>query len=46
MNQKFQPLFEKLTLPNKVELDNRFVLAPLTHVSSNDDGSISNHYLI
>lgn len=46
MNQKFQPLFEKLTLPNKVELDNRFVLAPLTHVSSNDDGSISNEEVV
>lgn len=41
MNEKFEPLFEKVTLPNKVELRNRFVLAPLTHVSSNDDGTIS-----
>lgn len=46
MNKKFQPLFEKLTLPNKVVLDNRFVLAPLTHVSSNDDGSISNEEVV
>lgn len=45
MEQKFQPLFEKLTLPNKVELKNRFVLAPLTHVSSNEDGTISEEEL-
>jgi len=41
MDKKFDPLFEKVTLPNKVELRNRFVLAPLTHVSSNADGTIS-----
>ncbi|GGI39551.1 NADH-dependent flavin oxidoreductase [Mammaliicoccus stepanovicii] len=41
MNTKYEPLFKSLTLPNGVELKNRFVLAPLTHVSSNDDGSIS-----
>src|SRR5699024_1262781 len=34
-------LFEKVVLPNKVKLRNRFVLAPLTHVSSKDDGTIS-----
>ena len=28
-------------MPNGVELKNRFVLAPLTHISSNDDGTIS-----
>src|SRR5699024_5591689 len=27
-------------------LDNRFVLAPLTHVSSNDDGTISNEEVV
>lgn len=41
MNEKYRPLFETLKLPNGVELRNRFVLAPLTHVSSNEDGSIS-----
>ncbi|MEB8211125.1 NADH-dependent flavin oxidoreductase [Staphylococcus succinus] len=46
MNKKFQPLFEKLTLPNKVVLENRFVLAPLTHVSSNDDGTISDEEVV
>ncbi|WP_436861019.1 NADH-dependent flavin oxidoreductase [Staphylococcus caeli] len=46
MDKKFQPLFEKVKLPNKVVLDNRFVLAPLTHVSSHDDGSISNEEVV
>ena len=46
MDKKFQPLFEKLKLPNQVVLDNRFVLAPLTHVSSNDDGTISNEEVV
>lgn len=41
MNPKYKPLFETVTLKNGVELRNRFVLAPLTHVSSNDDGTIS-----
>ncbi|RIL72089.1 NADH-dependent flavin oxidoreductase [Staphylococcus devriesei] len=41
MNNKYEKLFETVTLPNGVELRNRFVLAPLTHVSSNDDGTIS-----
>ena len=41
MNSKYEPLFEPVVLPNGVELRNRFVLAPLTHISSNDDGTIS-----
>ncbi|PTK70247.1 NADH-dependent flavin oxidoreductase [Staphylococcus haemolyticus] len=41
MNKKYDKLFETVTLPNGVELKNRFVLAPLTHISSNDDGTIS-----
>lgn len=41
MNKKYEKLFETVTLPNGVELKNRFVLAPLTHTSSNDDGTIS-----
>lgn len=41
MNKKYEKLFETITLPNGVELKNRFVLAPLTHISSNDDGTIS-----
>lgn len=41
MKSKYEPLFDKVVLPNGVELRNRFVLAPLTHISSNDDGTIS-----
>ena len=41
MNNKYEPLFKSLTLSNGVEVRNRFVLAPLTHTSSNDDGTIS-----
>lgn len=41
MNNKYRPLFETTLLPNGSELKNKFVLAPLTHVSSNDDGSVS-----
>lgn len=41
MNNKYNSLFDSVTLPNGVELKNRFVLAPLTHISSNDDGTIS-----
>lgn len=41
MDKKYEPLFESYTLPNGVEIRNRFVLAPLTHVSSNEDGTIS-----
>lgn len=41
MNKKYAPLFETVQLPNGIELRNRFVLAPMTHVSSNDDGTAS-----
>lgn len=41
MNDKYNALFVPFTLNNNVEVRNRFVLAPLTHVSSNDDGTIS-----
>lgn len=39
MNEKYEPLFETVKFPNGAETRNRFVLAPLTHVSSNDDGT-------
>lgn len=41
MNKKYEPLFKTLQLPNGAELKNRFVLAPLTHVSSHEDGTAS-----
>ncbi|WP_175074570.1 NADH-dependent flavin oxidoreductase [Terribacillus sp. AE2B 122] len=45
MNEKYASLFESLTLPNGVTLKNRFVLAPMTHYSSNPDGTISDQEL-
>lgn len=45
MNNKYSSLFEEVALPNGVKLRNRFVLAPLTHTSSNDDGTISDEEL-
>ena len=45
MNENFASLFESFTLPNGVKLKNRFVLAPMTHYSSNPDGTISNQEL-
>ncbi len=41
MNTQYKDLFQPLTLSNGVELRNRFVLAPLTHTSSNEDGTIA-----
>ncbi|WP_020007891.1 NADH-dependent flavin oxidoreductase [Salinicoccus albus] len=41
MDKEYEPLFETVPLPNGAELRNRFVLAPLTHVTSNDDGTAS-----
>lgn len=41
MDNKYEPLFETVQLPNGVELRNKFILAPLTHVTSNDDGTAS-----
>ncbi|WP_413377559.1 NADH-dependent flavin oxidoreductase [Alkalihalobacillus sp. 1P02AB] len=46
MNQKYQPLFDRYTLPNGIELKNRLALAPMTHYSSNDDGTMSDAELI
>lgn len=41
MNPTYKPLFESLTLPNGIELKNRIVMAPMTHSSSNPDGTVS-----
>ncbi|TCP96009.1 2,4-dienoyl-CoA reductase-like NADH-dependent reductase (Old Yellow Enzyme family) [Cricetibacter osteomyelitidis] len=40
MNPKFQPLFQPFTLNNGVEIKNRLVVAPMTHLGSNDDGTL------
>ncbi|ARJ51548.1 NADH-dependent flavin oxidoreductase [Staphylococcus lutrae] len=41
MNRKYATLFEPLELPNGATVRNRFVLAPLTHTLSNEDGTVS-----
>lgn len=41
MNKKYEILFDKVTLKNGVELKNKFALAPMTHISSHEDGTIS-----
>jgi len=41
MNEKYKELFSTYTLPNGVELKNRIVIAPMTHYSSNPDGTVS-----
>ncbi|MCA1025578.1 NADH-dependent flavin oxidoreductase [Cytobacillus kochii] len=46
MKAKFEPLFESYTFPNGVTVKNRLALAPMTHYSSNDDGSISEEELV
>lgn len=46
MNPKFQPLFEEITLPNGVVLNDRLGVAPMTTYSGNPDGSVSDEELI
>ncbi len=41
MNKKYETLFQKVTLKNGVELKNKFALGPMTHISSHDDGTVS-----
>ncbi|MGK8993897.1 NADH-dependent flavin oxidoreductase [Staphylococcus epidermidis] len=41
MNNKYEPLFKSLTLPNGVEGKKSFCFSSFTHTSSNDDGTIS-----
>ncbi|WP_145147099.1 NADH-dependent flavin oxidoreductase [Paenibacillus xylanexedens] len=41
MNPKFNQMFEQVSLPTGITLKNRIVLAPMTHMSSNADGTIS-----
>lgn len=41
MNPKYQPLFQPFTLNNGVEIRNRLAVAPMTHLGSNADGSLS-----
>ena len=41
MNEKYKDLFTPYKLPNGVELKNRLVMAPMTHWSSNVDGTVT-----
>lgn len=41
MQAKFAPLFTPLTLNNGITINNRLVVAPMTHWASHEDGSIS-----
>lgn len=41
MNPKYQPLFQPYTFNNGVTINNRLVVAPMTHFGSHADGSLS-----
>ncbi|MET3291509.1 UNVERIFIED_CONTAM: 2,4-dienoyl-CoA reductase-like NADH-dependent reductase (Old Yellow Enzyme family) [Brevibacillus sp. OAP136] len=41
MNPKYSPFFESLTLKSGIPLKNRIVLAPMTTLSGNEDGTVS-----
>ncbi|KXZ18574.1 NADH-dependent flavin oxidoreductase [Bacillus nakamurai] len=41
MKQKYKPLFEPFTFQSGVTIPNRITVAPMTHYSSNEDGTIS-----
>jgi len=41
MNEKYKELFTSYKLPNGVALKNRIVMAPMTHWSSNVDGTVT-----
>lgn len=41
MNPKYQPLFEPLTLPNGIQLANRFTLNPITTNASTAEGYVT-----
>lgn len=41
MNPKYEPLFRSLTFKCGAELDNRLVMAPMTHFASEEDGTAS-----
>jgi 2,4-dienoyl-CoA reductase-like NADH-dependent reductase (Old Yellow Enzyme family) len=45
MNSNLQPLLESFPLRSGIQLKNRIVLAPMTHMSSHQDGTVSNEEL-
>lgn len=46
MNPKFKSLFEEITLPNGVVLNDRLGVAPMTTYSGNPDGTVSDEELV
>src|SRR5699024_2178585 len=40
-NEQYAPLFESITLPNGVSLDNRFVLSPMITNASTQEGHVT-----
>jgi len=45
MNPNYQDLFSPFTFENGIELKNRLVMAPMTHYSSNPDGTVTDEEL-
>jgi 2,4-dienoyl-CoA reductase-like NADH-dependent reductase (Old Yellow Enzyme family) len=45
MDPRYSPLFETVAFPNGLRLRNRIAVAPMTHYSSNDDGSTADEEL-
>lgn len=41
VTEKYKPLFEPITLPNGIKLENRFVLSPMITNSSTDEGYVT-----
>lgn len=46
MNPQYQALFEEITLPNGVVLNDRLGVAPMTTYSGNPDGTVSDEELV
>ncbi|AWB45231.1 NADH-dependent flavin oxidoreductase [Paenibacillus sp. CAA11] len=45
VNPKYQPLFEPIELRSGIKLDNRLVMAPMTHFASQEQGEVSEEEL-
>lgn len=41
MNEKYAPLFEKISFRSGIQIENRLVMAPMTNFSSNPDGTVT-----
>jgi 2,4-dienoyl-CoA reductase-like NADH-dependent reductase (Old Yellow Enzyme family) len=45
VNSKYKPLFQPIAFRSGIQLSNRIVMAPMTHFSSNQDGTVSDEEL-